>query len=155
MYLRNPESKIEDLYLKLKMMLQYHKEQNSYSLHLSLADDCFNFFNKPSNKIKQFCEAEQNLAMGVDAKGERIKDPMRTIISLITEPELKTEDKLRLLMLFLLNKAGITDDNLIKLLGHAGMLSTGDTFKNTILNMHNLGLKILLEGNRVSFFSVY
>ena len=146
---------MKDINLMLKKLPQHHKELNGYSLHLSLADDCYNFFNKPSNKIKQFCEAEQNLAMGVDAKGERIKDPMRTIISLITEPELKTEDKLRLLMLFLLNKAGITDENLNKLLGQAGLLSTGETFKNTILNMQNLGLKILLEGNRVSFYSVY
>ena len=51
-------------------------------------------------------------------------------------------------MLFLLNKNGITEDNLQKLIGHAMIPETN---KQSILNLQNLGLQILADPNRVSY----
>lgn len=130
----------------LKKLPQYQKELNAYALHLALAEDCVSYFNKNNDKIKQFCDVEQNLATGIDAKGDPIRDPMKIIITLLSDNDVKIEDKIRLLMLFLLNKNGITDENLNKLLGHAGI---PDSYKQMILNMQNLGLKIIIESNRV------
>ena len=136
----------------VKKMPQLHKELNNYAIHLSLADECNNAFNKASTKIKQICEAEQNLALDVDQNGEKIKDPMRIIISLLSENDVKIEDKLRLVMLFLLNKNGVSENNLQKLVTHSGM---PQSMKESILNLKSLGMRVLIDENNVSIKAVY
>lgn len=131
----------------LKKMPQYQKELNGYALHLTLAEDCVNQFNSKTTKIKQLCDVEQNLAMSVDSQGEKIRDPMKIIVPLLLDHEVKIEDKLRLIMLFLLNKNGISEENLQKLLSHAMI---PDAKKQCILNLQNLGMQILLDPQRVS-----
>lgn len=126
----------------LKKMPQYQKELNAYALHLTLAEDCVKSFN---GKIKQLCEVEQNLAMGTDSQGEKIKDQMRSIVPLLLDSEIKEKDKLRLIMLFLLNKNGITEDNLQKLLSHAMI---AEDKKQAILNLQNLGLQIIADPSK-------
>jgi len=133
---------LKDLSQMLKKMPQYQKELNAYALHLTLAENCVNSFN---NKIKLLCEVEQNLAMGTDSQGEKIKDQMRSIVPLLLDNEIKEKDKLRLIMLFLLNKNGITEENLQKLLSHAMI---AEDKKQAILNLQNLGLQIIADPNK-------
>jgi syntaxin-binding protein 1 len=135
----NDKPTMKDLSVMLKKMPQYQKELSAYALHLNLAEDCVKMFN---NKIKQLCEVEQNLAMGADSQGEKIKDHMKNIVPLLLDNEIKIEDKLRLIMLFLLHKNGITDDNLQKLLHHAMI---PEDKKQIILNLQNIGMQILQD----------
>ncbi|RNA44805.1 syntaxin-binding 1 isoform X1 [Brachionus plicatilis] len=133
---------MKDLSQMLKKMPQYQKELSAYALHLNLAESCVSAFN---NKIKQLCDVEQNLAMGMDSQGEKIKDHMKNIVPLLLDNEIKTEDKLRLIMLFLLNKNGITEENLQKLLHHAMI---PEEKKQIILNLQQIGLQILQDQNK-------
>lgn len=133
---------MKDLSQMLKKMPQYQKELSAYALHLNLAEDCVKMFNA---KIKQLCEVEQNLAMGADSAGEKIKDHMKNIVPLLLDNEIKIEDKLRLIMLFLLHKNGITEDNLQKLLHHAMI---PEDKKQIILNLQNIGMTILQDPNK-------
>lgn len=133
---------IKDLNQMLKKMPQYQKELSAYALHLNLAEDCVKAFN---TKIKQLCEVEQNLAMGQDSQGEKIKDHMKNIVPLLLDNEIKIEDKLRLIMLFLLHKNGITEENLQKLLHHAMI---PEDKKQIILNLQTIGMQILQDPNK-------
>jgi syntaxin-binding protein 1 len=135
---------MKDLSQMLKKMPQYQKELSAYGLHLNLAEDCVKMFN---NKIKQLCEVEQNLAMGCDSQGEKIKDHMKNIVPLLLDNEIKIEDKLRLIMLFLLHKNGITEENLQKLLHHAMI---PEDKKQTMLNLQNIGMQILQDPSKAS-----
>jgi syntaxin-binding protein 1 len=133
---------MKDLSQMLKKMPQYQKELSAYALHLNLAEDCVHLFTP---KIKQLCEVEQNLAMGADANGDKIKDHMKNIVPLLLDNDIKIDDKLRLIMLFLLHKNGITDDNLQKLLHHAMI---PDDKKQIILNLQSMGMQILQEPSK-------
>lgn len=48
----------------------------------------------------------QNLATGVDSDHERIKDHMRNIVPLLLDTVIAVEDKLRIIMLYILHKNG-------------------------------------------------
>jgi len=83
--------------------------------------------------------------MGMDADGERVKDPMKLMVPLLIDPAVKTEDRLRLILLYIISKNGITDENLNKLLQHANISMSE---KDTLTNASLLGLNITIDQGR-------
>lgn len=77
--------------------------------------------------------------MGTDAEGERIKDHMRNVTPILLDQTIDSTDKLRTIALYVLNKSGIAEENLNRLIHHA-QISPDD--KQTILNLANLGVNV-------------
>ncbi|XP_028260215.1 syntaxin-binding protein 3-like [Parambassis ranga] len=140
---KQPDGKItiSNLAQMMKKMPAFRKQLTEKTVHLQLAEDCMKHF---SNNVEKLCKAEQDLAVGSDVDGVKVKDPMRTLLPVLLHPY-STHDKIRAVLLYIFSLSGTTDENLSKLIQHVKI----EDEREFILNWKELGVPIITT----SFFS--
>ncbi|XP_030642173.1 syntaxin-binding protein 3 [Chanos chanos] len=119
----------------MKKMPSIRKQVAQKTVHLTLAEDCMNQFQK---NVERLCKVEQDLAVGADAEGQKVKDPMRTLLPVLLHPH-STHDKIRAVLLYIFSLNGTTEENLNKLIQHVKIEGNSEY----ILSWKELGVPII------------
>uniref|UniRef100_A0A8C1JBR7 Syntaxin binding protein 3 n=1 Tax=Cyprinus carpio TaxID=7962 RepID=A0A8C1JBR7_CYPCA len=140
----------DELWVKLRHMhiaevtgLMFSISLPQKTVHISLAEDLMNHYQK---NVEKLCKAEQDLAVGADADGQKVKDPMRTLLPVLLHPH-DTTDKIRAVLLYIFSLNGTTAENLNKLIQHVKI----EEESGYILNWKHLGVPILSTPSMFSF----
>ncbi|KAK2494314.1 hypothetical protein MC885_019809 [Smutsia gigantea] len=139
---------IKDLSHILKKMPQYQKELNkSLSPHPTVlhAPECSRGLHEALKaSVEKLCGVEQELAMGSDAEGEKIKDAMKLIMPVPLDAAVPAYDKIRVLLLYILLRNGMSWENLLKLIQDASV----QAHSGLIRDLEQLGATVTSPGVR-------
>ncbi|KAF2275554.1 syntaxin-binding protein-like protein 2 [Westerdykella ornata] len=116
---------------------QFQEMKEAYSLHLTMAQECMNIFQR--NKLPDLASVEQCLATGLDEDFKKAKNMADQVIRTLDEEAITPSDRLRLIALYVLYKDGVLPSDLEKLLLHS-QLPTSDGA--VVRNLELLGGRI-------------
>ncbi|KFW83402.1 Syntaxin-binding protein 3, partial [Manacus vitellinus] len=111
----------------MKRMPQYRKEISKQVVHLNIAEDCMSKFK---SNIERLCKTEQDLALGTDAEGQKVKDSMRVLLPVLLNKSHESYDKIRAILLYIFSTNGTTQENLEKLIQNVHIESDSDMIRN-------------------------
>lgn len=119
---------------------QFQELKEAYSLHLSMAQECMNIFEK--HKLPDLALIEQTLATGLDEDFRKPKNMADQVVKMLDDPSIGPSDRLRLIMMYCLYREGVIQEDIERLLLHAG-LPHETVNANVVTNLDLLGGRTL------------
>ncbi|KAI1639808.1 Sec1 family protein [Biscogniauxia mediterranea] len=98
---------------------QFQEMKETYSLHLTMAQECMNIFQR--HKLPEISPIEQNMATGLDEDNRKPKNVLESVVRLLDDDAIPKSDRLRLIIMFLLYRDGVILEDVKRLLAHASL----------------------------------
>nr|XP_008113248.1 PREDICTED: syntaxin-binding protein 3 isoform X2 [Anolis carolinensis] len=112
---------------QLMKKMPYFRKQITKVVHLNIAEDCMNKFK---NNVEKLCKVEQDLALGADAEGQRVRDSMQVLLPVLLNKNHDSYDKIRAILLYIFSTNGTTQETLDKLIQKVQIENDSDMIKN-------------------------
>ncbi len=113
---------------------QFQEMKDAYSLHLTMAQECMNRFQ--NHKLPDVASVEQTLATGLDEDYRKPRNILDQVARLLDDEAISNEDRLRLIMLYVLHRNGVIPEDVNRLLAHS---SLPKSLFDTVVNLELLG----------------
>ncbi|EDQ89036.1 uncharacterized protein MONBRDRAFT_32602 [Monosiga brevicollis MX1] len=123
----------------LKDLPQHREQMQKYSLHLDMSNAINMAF---SSTIDSCTKAEQNIVTEEEQDGNKVRDFIGEVASVVVDRRVSTEDKLRCLMLCVLAKNGTSSHELNNLLDNANIATPS---RSAIYNLEMLGATVVAD----------
>ncbi|KAL4863136.1 hypothetical protein BDV12DRAFT_177905 [Aspergillus spectabilis] len=105
---------IQDMLAGLR---DFQEGRDTYTLHLSMAEECMKFFQ--AHKLIEVSSVEQCLATGLDENYKKAKGLASQLVQLLDDDAIIHTDRLRLLLLYIIYRNGLLPGDIRKLMAHA------------------------------------
>eukprot|EP01118_Nematostelium_gracile_P005166 TRINITY_DN1623_c0_g1_i1.p1 TRINITY_DN1623_c0_g1~~TRINITY_DN1623_c0_g1_i1.p1 ORF type:complete len:614 (+),score=162.97 TRINITY_DN1623_c0_g1_i1:125-1966(+) len=128
-------SSLKEMSEAMRSMPQYKETLDKYSLHINLASAAMKVFE--DTKLKPIGFTEQDMATGEDASGAPAKNILSTLPTLFNDEIISQQDKLRLLMIYIVSQEGIKETDRNRLVS---MAKVGEHQQACLSNLRFLGI---------------
>ncbi|KAK2730333.1 Sec1 family protein [Colletotrichum kahawae] len=98
---------------------QFQEMKEAYSLHLNMAQEAMNIFQH--HKLPDIASVEQSLATGLDEDFKKPKNILDQVVRLLDDDAVSPSDRLRLIMLYVMYRDGVIQEDINRLLAHCGL----------------------------------
>ncbi|KAK9766155.1 syntaxin binding protein 1 [Basidiobolus ranarum] len=150
----NPEmsasAKLRQLRETLYSLPEYQDLKEKCSLHMSLSLECTELFTKLD--IERLALLEQDLATGIRENGETSKHMIEEIVPILDDPSISPDNKLRILILYILSKDGLREETWQEINFHA-QLDLNKKDNDAIRSLDRLGVKLNKSNKKGSMLS--
>jgi len=110
---------LNDLKDMIAGLPQFTQMKEAYSLHLTMAQEAMNLFQK--HKLSDIASIEQTMATGMDEDGKKAKNVLDQVVRLLDDENVTKEDRLRLIAMYILYRDGLIQEDIKRLLAHASL----------------------------------
>lgn len=128
---------LKDMSEAMRAMPQYTEMLSKYSLHIHLANTAMEAFNNTG--LERIAQIEQDMATGEDADRKAVKNVIVRLHPILSDPSVSKEDKMRLLILYIISQEGIKDQDRKRLMELAKISLQEQA---TIANISSLGVTL-------------
>lgn len=131
---------LNDMRDMLASLPHLQEMKDKLSLHLTMAQDCMNRFEK--SKLPSQAMVEQNCAVRLTPDGSKPRTLVEEMVPLLDDRTVSPSDKVRIIALYIMYSEGVPDEDRKRLFQHA-RLSLHEM--DTVDNLTHLGARVVKD----------
>ncbi|KAJ5218636.1 uncharacterized protein N7498_000735 [Penicillium cinerascens] len=133
----NDKTNVNTIKDMLAGLTEFTEGKDAYTLHLNMAEECMKLFQ--TRKLLEVSSIEQSFATGLDENYKKAKNLAAQLVQLLDDESVLPQDRLRLLLLYILYRGGLLGGDIRKLMSHAQLPGQDG---NVIANLDLLGARV-------------
>jgi len=133
---------LNDMKDMLANLPQYQEQREKFSLHLNMAEECMNIFDR--DKLPLVANVEQNCATGLTAEGKTPKTLVEEMVPLLDSRDVINANKVRIIALYIQHRDGVPEEDRRRLYQHARLSLPEQDAVNAI---EHLGVRLSRKPN--------